>query len=63
MPRQVVLPVLALLMAQLGLGAFMVSASLPLPLVLAHSTVAALLLLALLRLDYTLQPASPERRS
>lgn len=62
-PRHIVLPVLALLLAQLGLGAFMVSASLPLPLVLAHSTVAALLLLALMRLDYTLQPASPERRS
>ena len=62
-PRNLVLPVLALLLAQLGLGALMVSASLPLALVLAHSTLAALLLLALLRLDYALQPASPERRA
>ncbi len=62
-PGNLVLPVLALLLAQLGLGAIMVSASLPLAPVLAHSTVAALLLLALLRLDYTLQPASPGRRA
>lgn len=61
-PPRVVLPVPVLLLAQLGLGVLAVARSLPLAVVLAHSTVAALLLLALLRLDFALRPAPPERR-
>ena len=62
-PLRLVLPVIALLLLQSGLGALAVAGSLPLAVVLAHSTVATLLLLALLRLDYALHPAAAEPRA
>lgn len=62
-PLRLVLPVIALLLLQSGLGALAVAGSLPLAVVLAHSTVATLLLLALVRLDYALHPAAPEPRA
>lgn len=60
-PAQLVLPVLVLLVGQLALGAIAVAGSLPLAVVLAHSGVATLLLLAMLRLDRALQPAPVSR--
>jgi heme a synthase len=57
-PRHFVWPVFALLALQLALGALSVTASLPLSAVLAHSSVATLLLLALLRLDHAFAPAA-----
>jgi len=62
LPRGLVLPVLALLVLQLALGALATGRSLPLATVLAHSANACFLLLVLLRLDHAVRGV-PEIRT